>query len=110
MKLARYKEASEYDVLNKIKTVLNKRQNFQMDYNTREELKEVLKHYKIFCWDGRVKQSPLWRLTIPFYLLFWVILIILIMPCKWLLTGTIYYEEDGWFLKFIRFWQIKLGF
>lgn len=48
-----------------------------------------------------------WRLTIPFFFIWWFIMALL-MPFKWLLTGKWYYDAEDFGVPLLRKWYIKL--
>lgn len=52
--------------------------------------------------------KPIWRLTILFYWVF-VLILLLLLPIKWILTGNRYYPEKSWQYRLYIFWTKKLG-
>jgi hypothetical protein len=54
--------------------------------------------------------SPLYRLTIIPYVLFIVLIVLVVWPMKWLVTGTRYFKYNSKFYRFIEGWQRKLNF
>jgi len=51
---------------------------------------------------------PILRLTIPFYFLFWVLLVLFI-PIKWLFTGNGKYKYGEEIISFLYSWKNKLN-
>jgi hypothetical protein len=79
------------------------------DYQ-REKIEEYLDSstYTIVIRDEREKHSPWYRLTIPFYFIYWCLLVIA-MPFKWLTTGKGYYNIESKPMKIIQKWQNLLS-
>ena len=51
--------------------------------------------FQAYSWEKNVSETTnvWWRLTIPFFFLMWLLMAIL-MPFKWLLTGKWYYDAE----------------
>lgn len=52
--------------------------------------------------------SPLWRLTFPAWVLFWLLLILIICPVLWLLTGNYALHAKHPVYLFFKPWHRKL--
>jgi len=67
--------------------------------------------YDIVVYEGKNRSSSgLWRLTIPFYFLYHVIHILLVIPIKWLFTGSAYFKMESRFMKVYKYWTKRLNF
>ena len=53
--------------------------------------------------------KPIWRLTILFYWVYMLIMLLIIIPIKWLFTGKSYFSSKHWTYKIYAFWSKKLG-
>lgn len=56
----------------------------------------------------KTKSHPMMRLTILFYLICYLLLLIS-MPFKYLFTGKLHYSYNGRVVIFMKTWQAKLG-
>lgn len=100
MRLVRLEKAWSYE----IREVIEKNKPVSA-YETAELINQK---FTVLKFSKKKEQNPLWRLTILFYFLFFV-LIIFTFPFKYLLTGTAQYEFNSTLGKFYRAWQVKLG-
>lgn len=99
MKLTSYKSADPNEVASKIVEKLTKEGYKNLDWKVREIIEEILQYdYTVMKWTPITKPKPLWRLTIPFFLISWLLLIIFI-PIKWMFTGTSYYDPKKFILR-----------
>lgn len=48
-----------------------------------------------------------WRISIPFYFIYWLLMVIL-MPFKWLFTGKWYYDPDSRYIAPLRKWYCQI--
>ena len=55
-----------------------------------------------------IKTKPLIRLTIPFYFIFAMLIVLIIRPVKWLITGTMFWKYENKFEQFIGKWRDSL--
>ena len=81
-----------------------------LDWSKRDKIEEYLRYrYTIVEFQKKGKSNPLFRLTGPLYLLFFLMLLIGI-PVKWLFTGSAYYTNESRLLKVRKSWADKLNF
>ena len=65
--------------------------------------------FQAYSWEKNVSETTnvWWRLTIPFFFLMWLLMAIL-MPFKWLLTGKWHYGPEDICMPLLRKWYYKL--
>lgn len=64
--------------------------------------------YYIFKKKDRIKTTFLWRLTIPFYIIY-CLLAFLISPIKWIITGSGTENHRSIIYKIYRKWSEKIN-
>lgn len=105
MKLSRLERASDYE----IREWLDKKIQFTPYQKSLINDREIfrLSPFYFYKQPKKEKVSFWWRLTIVVYVFYWIILIIL-MPIKWMITGKSGYGRN--FLdKFHNVWVRKIG-
>ena len=65
--------------------------------------------FSVIKYTEKEPVKPIWRLTILFYWIF-CLLILLIHPVKWLLQGDMYFTERSVIYRLYNVWTKKLGF
>lgn len=105
MNLARYKRAKISEVSKYLEREL------QLSEYQKDIIYDVIEHmpYYVISYEEKKKYNPLFRLTIPFYVIYFLLLLCVI-PFKWLITGKTYYDYNGKFLKLLYKWQKVLSF
>ncbi|MEE3414867.1 MAG: hypothetical protein VZR53_05800 [Prevotella sp.] len=65
--------------------------------------------FQAYSWEKNVSETTnvWWRLTIPFFFIWWLIMALL-MPFKWLLSGNFHYDAEDFGVALLRKWYIKL--
>ena len=70
--------------------------------------------FQCYAWDNTIDTNGdkglyafLWRLSIPFYFIVWLLLVIS-MPFHWLFTGSFYYGCESGVIYFMRRWCSKV--
>ena len=105
MKLFRYKIVSAINVSQRLKE--------RMEFSTYQKsiLTQTLEDlpYQFVSFEKPKKPNMFIRLTIPFFLIFWLLLI-LFMPIKWIITGNGTYDVKGNVYKLIKGWAKSLRF
>ncbi len=89
---------------------LNERMEFS-GYQ-RQKLEKALERFPytfVQSPEKRKKSHPLFRLTLVFYPLFWLLLVFL-MPVKWACSGNAYYNESSPGVKILTKWKELLAF
>lgn len=105
MKLYNYRKQDAYFV----SIGLAKKLDGINQYSDRREIiEECLKKYLILELEEQPKTNPLWRITLPVYLVFFGTLLIL-SPIKWLFTGQFHYGNIKWLIRLNVKWAKKLG-
>lgn len=66
--------------------------------------------FSVIKYTQKEPVKPIWRLTILFYWLYCLIIILLITPVKWLLCGSTYLNEKNVIYRIYETWTKKLGF
>ena len=105
MDLHRYKKSDTHVVARELKDYLG------LDHAAGEKIKDFFWNQSRFTVMERIKQKPvkpLLRLTVPFYLIYWIVLL-LAMPLKWLLTGKSDYSYESGPYAFLRRWSALLN-
>lgn len=105
MNFCRYKRIYDFEVIRQIE------KRMELTAYQKEKIRDVINDlpFQFIAFDPPDKANFFIRLTAPFYLLYWVLLVIT-MPLKWLFTGTTYYQHDGKVLSLLRNWYKRLGF
>lgn len=104
MKFTNLERASEYKLGCEIADII---QDYGRDMAYIEQ--HIKQNYRLFKVIEKNKSNPLWRLTILFYFIF-IILLVIAMPIKWLITGYQYYDSDSFVSKLQRKWYEKFNF
>jgi hypothetical protein len=104
MRLIYYKKVSEWTVVDYVKKEVE-----LSDYQSCK-LRDALKQMPYDVVDYKKPNPPsfVFRLTIAFYLLFCLCLI-LFMPFKWISTGSRYYSNEGLLMKIFKKWKRLLS-
>ena len=55
-----------------------------------------------------IKTKPWIRLTIPFYFIFAMLIVLIIRPVKWVITGSKFWKYENKFEQFIGKWRDSL--
>ena len=65
--------------------------------------------FQAYAWKNNASETTnvWWRLTIPFFFLMWLLMAIL-MPFKWVLTGEWFYGPEDLCMPLLRKWYCKL--
>lgn len=107
MKFYKYEKVDPHTVATEIKKIINEK-TFASEY---EKLVEYFSYGSrtVINWSPPKKSKPLMRLTLPF-LLVYVILMILGAMIKWVITGTSYFNHEGFILRIHRKWLRILNF
>lgn len=65
--------------------------------------------YYIFKDKPKIKTTLLWRLTIPFYVIYCLIFGIIISPIKYIITGNRYESHNSISYKIYNKWSSKIN-
>lgn len=105
MNLARYK------IMDKSVLVKYLERELKLSEYQKDIIYDVIDHmpYRIISFECNKKYNPLFRLTIPFYVIYFLLLLCAI-PFKWIITGKTHYKYEGKFLKLLYKWQKVLSF
>jgi len=105
MKLTNYREVNPFRVAQGLHKIMK-------DYpNDDARLRDYIDdNYTILERVKPTPTKPYIRLTIPFYLLFVIVVVGVILPIKWLVTGSYYVKDKSLIQKVYLSWQKKLGF
>jgi hypothetical protein len=109
MKLFNYNREDYYFAAIKVRERLEFQDSSLKGKIRTEHMEHALRAYAIFKRTDPVKQNPLWRLTAPVFLLFSILVVILVLPVRWLLTGRFGLTHDKGLGKVISQWQKKLN-
>lgn len=52
--------------------------------------------------------APLWRLTMPVFLIVWALLALVVLPIRWVITGRYLLDEKSRLLAVLRPWAKRL--
>lgn len=105
MKFSALEKASDYEVKEWLKTTLNLTPH-QLSKMYREETLRW-SDFKFYKYRTKKPVSLLWRLTLPFWVIYWILAVIS-TGIKWIFTGSTYLPTK--FLdKFHRPWAHKLN-
>lgn len=55
------------------------------------------------------KGSILWRLTYPFFFLYMIFVSIILMPMRFVIKGSQYFDKNGKINKIYEYWKEKIG-
>lgn len=82
----------------------------KLDWSYKKKIEDFIieNGYRIYKEKIISKPNPIFRLTIPFYIILFVLMVIW-MPLKWLVTGNWYYDTNGTIYLLFKKWQEKLG-
>lgn len=62
-----------------------------------------------YSWhDRRNSANPLWRLTLPFFAVYLLLLIVVVLPVKWIVTGKAYFSGNNWLTRFNTNWYNRI--
>jgi len=100
MKLVRSKKAWQSEIATALK-------NEGID-QAAKVAKILDERFTVLSFKPKEKQNPLWRLTILFFFLFFI-LVIVSFPFKYLITGVAQYRYESKVGKLYRNWMVKLG-
>ena len=103
MDLFRFREIDAYTIADEIV------KKCKLDWSYRNKVEDALRGYRVVKFHKRGKSNVFIRLTAPLYLLMFLILVVC-MPFKYIITGSVYYKWDSKALKFYRAWKEWLGF
>lgn len=105
MDFFRYKQVSEFDVVKQIE------KRMELTVYQKEKIHDVIRDlpYRFIYHNSPKKQNPLFRLTVPFFLIYYI-LVVIAMPVKWIITGDKYYSNKNILLMFLKKWGEKLNF
>lgn len=67
--------------------------------------------FKAYEWKAQKKDGPWWaRLSIPFLFIWALLLLVIIRPVKWLLTGSWWFDVNSWIETFSgKWWKTVFG-
>ena len=115
--LQRYKRLTDFEIEHHIvkffedsDAPLNKKQKQALSRAARTGGYDYLHlPFQAYTWKKNVSETTnvWWRSTIPFFFLMWLLMAIL-MPFKWLLTGKWYYGPEDVCMPLVRKWYYKL--
>jgi len=104
---SRLQEASDCEVEKWLNESIPELSKYQKDYISKEEIVRFSK-FRFYKWKKLKPVSFTWRLTMPFFFIFWCILFIGI-PFNFLATGHWAYTQK-FIDKFYAPWMRKLNF
>jgi hypothetical protein len=62
-----------------------------------------------YKWKEKENQTKWqWRLTVPFFGIWWVIFVFVILPFKWLFTGNLNFKQNSKLINFNTHWYNKV--
>lgn len=62
-----------------------------------------------YSWNERGNSTkPMWRLTLPFFAVYILLLFVIVLPVKWIVTGKVYFSENNWFTRFNTNWYNRI--
>lgn len=115
----RYKLLDGYRTVELIHEALKGVDGKGLSYEQRRDLREAFGDtgsrgnlgmpFIAYSWrERRNSTNPLWRLTFPFWVLYVMLAIIVVLPLKWLLTGKFYFSENNPLTRFNMAWYNKI--
>ncbi len=72
-------------------------------------IESTLSKYVICQNDDKIKTKPIYRLSIIFYMIFWLFTILFFMPFRWIFTGKWYLSDESKYLNFMKNWAKLTG-
>lgn len=105
MRLLRYRELNPYEIRDLLDRYIG-----LTDYQKEKLVDTGWLPFHIIKYESPEPVKPVWRLTILLYWIFCLLMLLLVMPLKWLLTGKQYFSDKHWTYKVYAFWTKKLGF
>lgn len=103
MNLLRYRELNPYEIRDLLDKCIG-----LTDYQKDQLITTGWLPFHIIEYESPEPVKPVWRLTILFYWMF-CLMLLLVIPLKWLLTGNRYFLEKHWIYKVYASWTKKLG-
>lgn len=62
-----------------------------------------------YSWNEMGNSTkPMWRLTLPFFAVYILLLFVIVLPVKWIVTGKVYFSENNWFTRFNTNWYNRI--
>ena len=62
-----------------------------------------------YKWKEKENQTEwYWRLTVPFFGIWWLIFVLIILPTKWLFTGNTNFKQNSKLINFNSHWYNKV--
>lgn len=104
MNLIRYRKLESYE----IRKVLNDYIGLT-DYQKSKLIEIDWSPFSIIKYEKPEPVKPIWRFTILFYWIFLLMMLLLVIPIKWMLTGNRYFSAKNWHYKLYVYWTKKLG-
>lgn len=113
-----YEIMAGYDVANEIDKIL-KSTNYPLSPDQYRVLHFVLGNGGIcgnldmpfiaYKWKEKENQTDWkWRLTVPFFGVWWLIFVCIILPFKWLFTGNTNFKQNSKLINFNTHWYNKV--
>ena len=63
----------------------------------------------VYTWKEKENQTKwYWRLSAPFFGIWWLIFVLIILPAKWLFTGNINFKQNSKLINFNMHWYNKV--
>ena len=63
----------------------------------------------VYTWKEKDNQTKwYWRLSAPFFGIWWLIFALIILPAKWLFTGNINFKQNSKLINFNMHWYNKV--
>lgn len=114
----RYKLLSGYETVNLIEKAIESRGG-SLTPHQKHQLREAFGNSGIrgnldmpflaYAWEEEdVSGTFLWRLTYPLFLVYSVVLLCVVLPIKWLVTGKYYLPQTSWIARFDVAWYNKI--
>lgn len=104
MNLLRYKKVEPYE----LRKILDRYIGLT-EYQKEKLLRIDWFPFTVIRYEKPEPVKPIWRLTILFYWLFLLVMLVLVIPAKWIFTGKSYFSEKNWTYRVYTFWTKKLG-
>lgn len=62
-----------------------------------------------YKWQEKKNQTKwYWRLSVPFFGIWWLIFVLIILPVKWFFTGNINFKQNSKLINFNMHWYNKV--
>ncbi len=106
MKIIEYNPVDSYALVREIKKVID------LSEEEDGELQRRLKKYRIVIpVENDIKsRSILLRMTFPFHLLFFLFILFVVCPIKWVITGSFRLNFECRLARFMTRWGDGIGF